>query len=230
MDALTDSQKTSKILRSTLLPEHLVDPTIIKFIGNYVGTKDIKQASDLSGITYRDGKTLFNRPDIYKAITEITKDVIAKFGFDAEQVVERVKEIAFSDVADLFDPAGKIFENIHDIPPETRRAIKKFKYKSYFEEDVNGIPQYKGKIYEVELWDKPRTLELLGREKDTFKKTNVIQHDVSKNAAEFLLGSVKRADAHLEAIDVTPKAEVPSTIKYDAVGPLPAFKKPKGAL
>ena len=25
-----------------------------------------------------------------------------------------------------------------------------------------------------------------------FKKTNVIQHDVSKNAAEFLLGSVKR--------------------------------------
>ena len=53
---------------------------------------------------------------------------------------------------------------------------------------------------------------------------------MSKNAAEFLLGSVKRADAHLEAIDVTPKAEVASTVKYDAVGPLPAFKKPKGAL
>jgi hypothetical protein len=166
----------------------------------------------MSGLSGPDGRNLFNRPDIYKCITAITEEAVVKFGFDAAEVVERVKELAFVDIADLFDGDGRIIENINDIPPETRRAVKKFKYKSYFEDDVNGIPQYRGRIYEVELWDKPRSLELLGREKDTFKKTVVTQHDVSKNAAEFLLGSLQRAEARMlestghvpEAIDVTP--------------------------
>ena len=123
---------------------------------------------------------------------------------------------------------------MHDIPPEVRRAVKKFKYKSYFEDDVNGVPQYRGRIYEIELWDKPRSLELLGREKDTFKKTTVMQHDVSKNAAEFLLGSLERANEHKAQIqapkDVTPKAPV-IEVKYESVGPVPTgFTKPPGVL
>ena len=100
------------------------------------------------------------------------------------------------------------------------------------EDDVNGVPQYRGRIYEVELWDKPRSLELLGREKDTFKKQTVLTHDVSKNAAEFLLGSIKRADerkAELAAPkDVTPVIET----RYEVVGPAPltGFTKPPGVL
>jgi hypothetical protein len=160
--------------------------------------------------------------------------VVAKFGFDAEQVVERVKELAFVDIADLFDGQGRIIENIHDIPPEVRRAVKKFKYKSYFEDDINGVPQYRGRIYEVELWDKPRSLELLGREKDTFKKTNVIQHDVSKNAAEFLLGSLQRAEARRAEItaprDVIDVSATGVSQTIESVGPVPAFNftKPPG--
>ena len=220
------------IMHETLLPKHLTDPLVVKFIGNYVTCKDIKQAADLTGITGADGRNLFNRPDIYKCIAKITEKVVAKFGFDAEQVVERVKELAFVDIADLFDDKGRIIENIHEIPAEVRRAVKKFKYKSYFEDDVNGVPQYRGRIYEVELWDKPRSLELLGREKDTFKKQTVLTHDVSKNAAEFLLGSIQRADArkaeltHGAVKDVTPVIET----RYEVVGPTPlaGFTKPPG--
>ena len=231
-----DSQLISQIMREVLKPKHATDPLVIKFIGNYVTCRDVKEAASLTGLTNADGRHLFNQPDIYKCIQQITEKAVVKFGFDAEQVVERVKELAFVDIADLFDGQGRIIENIHDMDPAVRRAIKKFKYKSYFEDDVNGVPQYRGRIYEVELWDKPRSLELLGREKDTFKKTNVIQHDVSKNAAEFLLGSLQRAEARRAeighappAIDVTPVTGVSQTI--ESVGPVSTgfnFTKPPG--
>lgn len=214
-----DKELTSRIMRETLTPKHCTDPYVVSFIGNFVVCRDIKEAAQLSGLSHADGRALFNMSDIYKCIQEITKQAVVKFGFDAEQVVERVKELAFIDIADLFDEKGRIIENIHDMDPAIRRAIKKFKYKSYFEEDDNGVPQYRGRIYDVELWDKPRSLELLGREKDTFKKTTVLQHDVSKNAAEFLLGSIARADerkrelnAPVAAIDVTPMKVVEFTI------------------
>lgn len=224
-----DTEAVSTIMQSTLKPEHATDPYVLKFIGNYVHCHNVGQAARLSGLTTNDGKNLFNRPDIYKCIQKITESAVVKFGYDAAEVVERVKELAFVDIADLFDDQGRLVENIHNIPPEVRRAVKKFKYKSYYEDDVNGVPQYRGRVYEVELWDKPRSLELLGREKDTFKKTTVLQHDVSKNAAEFLLGSLKRAEERVaqiqapqEAIDVTP-VEVSAT-------PNIAFTKPPGVL
>ena len=233
----TDSSEIQKIMRETLKPSHITDPFVLKFIGNYVHTISIQQASRLSGLSGPDGRNLFNRPDIYKCITRITDEAVVKFGYDAAEVVERVKELAFVDIADLFDGDGRIIENIHDIPAEVRRAVKKFKYKSYFEDDINGVPQYRGRIYEVELWDKPRSLELLGREKDTFKKTVVQQHDVSRNAAEFLLGSLRRAEERVAAlaepqtaIDVTPVVPVVE-IQYDAAGPKPTgFSKPPGVL
>lgn len=232
MSQHNDSELISRIIRETLLPKHATDPFVVKFIGNYVNCRSVKEAASLSGLTGADGRNLFNRPDIYKCIQQITEKAVAKFGYDAAEVVERVKELAFVDIADLFDGEGRIIENIHDMDPSIRRAIKKFKYKSYFEDDVNGVPQYRGRIYEVELWDKPRSLELLGREKDTFKKTNVIQHDVSKNAAEFLLGSLERANAHKaelsapkEAIDVTPV----KTVTFERPVSM-GFTKPPGVV
>lgn len=57
------------------------------------------------------------------------------------------------------------------------------------------------------FWDKLKGLELLGREKDTFKKTTVVEHDVSKNARNILLAGLNRAEAAIEAIDVTPAPE-----------------------
>lgn len=209
-------------MRETLKPAHLKDENIVRFIGNYVHTRSITQASSLSGLSNSEGKVLLSRPDIYKCIQKITQSALVKYGYDAEEVVERVKELAFADIGDLFDENGMIIENPRDLPPEVRRAVKKFKYKAIFENDINGVPQYKGRLYDVELWDKPKSLELLGREKDTFKKTNVIQHDVSKNAADFLLGSLKRAEERVQSL------KAPESDVIDVTPPKIAFAKPPG--
>lgn len=220
--------QAGKILQETLLPVHALDPIIIRFIGNYLHCRDVKQASRLSGITNSDGRELLNRPDIYKAISRCTEEAVVKFGYDAAEVVEKVKEIAFVDVGELFDDEGVLIENIKSIPESVRRAIKKFKYKSYFEPDINGVPQYRGRVYDVEFHEKVKSLELLSREKDTFKKTTVVEHDVSKNAREWLLASVKRADEAIQAIDVTPREQIANTSTQTQIDTVAGFTKPPG--
>lgn len=191
-----------KLIKPHLRSEYREDLSIFKFIIKYLVCRNAPQAATEAGLTRADGRFLITQPDVYKAIEKATEAAVSKYGYDAAEVVERTKEIAFFDPADLVNEDGTFIENIKEIAPEARRAIKKLKVKNFFEDDDLGIPQYKGKIIEYEFWDKPKTLELLAREKDTFKKTTVVEHDVSKNARSYLLASLDRAN---DAIDVTPK-------------------------
>ncbi|HQZ60015.1 MAG TPA: terminase small subunit, partial [Acinetobacter sp.] len=201
------SEEFYKALRENLTPEHANDPKIAEFIARYLICRNAAQAAVECGLSRADGRYLYGQLDIYTVIEKLTKDAIVKHGYDASEIVERTKEIAFFDPVDLCKPDGSFIENINDVPPEARRAIKKLVAKNYFEDDVNGIPVYKGKVLTYEFWDKPKTLELLAREKDTFKKTTVVEHDVSKNARNFLLASVELANNQIthtpkEVIDV----------------------------
>lgn len=198
------SEEFYKALRENLSPTHANDPKIAEFIARYLICRNAAQAAVECGLSRADGRYLYSQLDIYTVIEKLTKDAIVKHGYDASEIVERTKEIAFFDPVDLCKPDGTFIENIHDVPPEARRAVKKLVAKNYFEDDVNGVPVYKGKVLTYEFWDKPKTLELLAREKDTFKKTTVVEHDVSKNARNFLLASVELAKSG-GMIEHTPK-------------------------
>lgn len=205
------AEEFNATLREYLKPMHATDVKIAEFIGKYISCRNVLQAAKACGLSPQDGRYLFNQPDIHKCITVLTEKDIVKFGYDAAEVVERTKEIAFFDPVALVKPDGTYIKNMNEIPPEARRSLKEMIVKNVFEEDINGVPQYKGEIISYKFWDKTRGLELLGREKDTFKKTTVVQHDVSKNAREYLLASLHRgAEARKElgepvtTIDVTP--------------------------
>lgn len=187
------SEEFYQTLRLHLRHEHAEDPKIAEFIIKYMLCRNAPQAAQEAGLSRADGRYLYQQTDIYTVIQKLTEAAVVKHGYDAAEIVERTKEIAFFDPADLVDETGKYYENINDIPPEARRAVKKLVAKNIFEDDVNGVPQYKGKVISYEFWDKPKTLELLAREKDTFKKTTVVEHDLSKNARSYLLASVERA-------------------------------------
>lgn len=214
MNNLTIQKQTEEfyqVLRLHLKEEHAHDPKIAEFIIKYMGCRNAPQAAQEAGLSRADGRFLFQQTDIYTVIQKLTEDAVVKHGYDAAEIVERTKEIAFFDPADLVTEDGRYIEDINLIPAEARRAIKKLVAKNFFEDDANGVPQYKGKIITYEFWDKPKTLELLAREKDTFKKTTVVEHDVSKNARSYLLASLELANrggelpAPKEAvIDVTP--------------------------
>ena len=198
--------ETIECLNKYLTPEHRGDPNIINFIRNYLICRSASQAAREIGLTDRQGINLKKRPDIQECITQITQRAVLKYGYDAEEVVERVKEIAQLDPIEFENADGTFKVSMKEISPETRRAIKKFKAKNIYEFDPNGIRTVTGVLIEVELWDKMKAVELLGREKDIFKETRKVQHDITANMSQTLLEAKKRAEEVAEFRDVSPPA------------------------
>lgn len=203
--ALSENEVTI-ILKTSLLPEHHRDQKVINFIAHYMRCRNTVQAGREAGLVGNEGYHLRNRPDVHEAITRLTEKSVMKYGFDATEVIERVKEISGLDPIEFENADGTFKTSLRDIPPESRRAIKKFKCKNTYGTDLNGMPVVTGQLIEVEMHDKLKSLELLGREKDIFKQTTTVQHDVTKNMAQVLLDSSRRADDHArQMIDVTPQ-------------------------
>lgn len=197
---LTDNE-AAFIIRTTLRPDQQEDPQIIKFIMEYLVCRSAPQAARAAGFEGKRGQYLRTRPEIHQCIQSMTEKSVLKLGYDATEVIERVKEIAGLDPIEFENPDGSYKTHMSQITPEARRAIKSFTVKNLWGEDPNGMKVVIGQLIKVELWDKLKSLELLGREKQIFKETRKIEHDVTANMAAVLLESKKRA---LE-VDVTPQ-------------------------
>lgn len=173
---------------------------IYKFILCYVVNRSVSQTAKEIGLTASQGHYLRSKPEIHACIEAITAQAVMKHGYDANEVIERAKEIATVDPIEFQNPDGSFKTHLSEIKPEARRAIKKFKAKNIYGEDVNGMRTVIGQLIEVEVWDKLKGLELLGSEKNVFKKTTVVQYDVTNNMKEVLLESGNRAEERMRLI------------------------------
>lgn len=201
------------ILSSTLLPQHREDPTVIKFINAYLTTRDLGDAAMVAGIDKRSARTLRDRQDIHKAIVAVTDAALLKYGLDPNEIVEKVKAVAFFDPIDLVNDDGTFKTNLHEMSPDARRAIKSLKIKTLYKTDMNGMKIKSGHVAEVTFWDKMKALEYLGREKSLFKETVKQEFDVTDNMKEVLLDSRNRSEERLarlrargDEIDVSPNS------------------------
>lgn len=198
------------ILNTNLRPEHLESPKVMAFISAYLMCRDMPQSAREAGLTRNQGRMLLNRKDIHAAIRKVTEIAVVKYGLDPDEIVEKVKEVAFFDPIDCVREDGTAIENIRDIPAHARRALKKMKVKNLYEKDPNGMPIVTGKLVEYEFFDKLKANEFLGREKGLFKETKVTEHDVTTNMRDVLLESKDRAEERMkraredDTIDVTP--------------------------
>lgn len=222
--AQLDHDDISFILQDTLTPGHYANAEVKRFIKAYLQCRDTRQAAKEAHVKHASALAMLQRQDIRNAIDKITDQALLRFGLDPNEIVEKVKEIAFFDPATLCKPDGTIIENMHEIPPETRRAIKKFTAENIYDKDPNGMPIIKGRLIKVEFWDKLRGNELLGREVDLFKETTKVTHDVSSNMKEILLESKARAEQRtLESRQVRVIEIAPSGVT-DTVVPSPVEK------
>lgn len=190
------------ILDSTLKSKHRTDPKIIQFIDVFIRCKNIAQASAECEVHNSLGYQWRHRKDIANAIQKLIDKSTVKHGFDSSEIMERAKEIVDFDPIAMQNPDGSYKTNLHDIAPEARRCLKKLKVKNIFQqiEDLNGIKSkiIIGEIIEYEFYDKIKTIELTGREKEMFKNTTRIEHALTKDMANVLLESSKRADRLIE--------------------------------
>ena len=221
-----DADDIAFILKDTLTPNHYDNAEVKRFIKAYLQCRDTRQAAKESNLHHSRVLAMLQRRDIRDAIDKITDQALLRYGLDPNEIVEKVKEIAFFDPAQVCKPDGTIIENLHEIPPETRRAIKKFTAENIYDKDPNGMPIIRGRLIKVEFWDKLRGNELLGREVDLFKETTKVTHDVSSNMKDILLESKARAEQRtLEArqVRVIELSPAPSGVT-DTINPSPVEK------
>lgn len=185
---------TMLLLKQYLRPDQLADKRIVKFILSYVTCRSAGDAAEAAGWARARGSYWRSRPEIHAVIEAITTIAVMKHGYDASEMIERAKEIAVCDPIEMQNLDGSYKAHLSDVKPEVRRAIKKLKVKNIYGVDANGMPIIMGQIIDYEFWDKMKGIELLGSEKNIFKKTTVVQHDVTANMAGVLLESGKRAD------------------------------------
>lgn len=206
VDAAIQSKKigrdeTTFILRRNLSRNHYNDPNVMKYIAEYLICRDNKQAARAAGLTTRDGSLLRKKPDIAEALRQITEQACFKNDFDAADLIAKTKEVLETNLAELQREDGSFIENLNEVSPEMQRAIKSFVVKNTYALDGNGIPTFvESKIIKVELWDKMKAIELLGREKDTFKESKKVVHEMAKNMASTLLESRRLALETAEAM------------------------------
>lgn len=213
VDSSIPEDEVNAILKTSLNPHHLADVRVIKYIQEFLRTRDNSDACLFAGIDKRSGYALRQKPDIHDAITRLTQKSLMKFGFDAEDIAEKVREISHVDIAELFQPSG-MYKHPIEMAPEVRRVIKKFKIKYLYGPDNNGIHTKIGEVLEVELWDKLKAAELLAREKDLFTPTSVVKNDITENMSKTLLGAANRGLKRVASYrDVTPLALPPSPEK-----------------
>ncbi len=186
--------ETTFILRRCLRASHLGDPNVMRYISEFLICRDNKQAARAAGLTTRDGTMLKRKPDIAEAIRQVTEQACFKNDFDAADLITKTKEVLETNLSELQKENGEFITNLHDVSPEMQRAIKSFTAKNVYALDGNGQPYFvESVIVKVELWDKMKAIELLGREKDTFKESKKVVHEMAKNMASSLLESKRLA-------------------------------------
>lgn len=216
---LTENE-TDFILESCLKPKSRKDATTLAFIESFVRCKSISQAAEELGIHYSIAYNIRHRSDVSNCIQKIIDKSVHKYGFDASEIVERTKEIVDFDPISMQNPDGTFKSNLADIDPAARRNLKKLKVKNIWAEteDRNGIKSkiIVGEVIEYEFYDKLKAIELTGKEKELFKNTTRIEHDVTKNMSDVLLASAKRgAEASAQVTYKKPDVVIPDAEVID---------------
>ena len=177
-----------------------MDPKVMKFLMAYIESTSVIDAAHVSGLTRTQGNNIIKKKDVQEALKLIWVEVGRQNNFDNREILERTNEIAQVDPIDLFKEDGTV-KAISDMPGHARRAIKKLVVREVWEKDINGMDTFTGYIKHIELHDKIKANELIGKNEGLFKETIKHEHEIGNNFAKLLLGSEKRANE----IDVTPK-------------------------
>ena len=169
----------------------------IKFIAEYLidlnGTAAALRAGYSSKRAAATAHRILSEPEIRQAINKQMESREKRTLITADRVLAELYEMAFTDIALLFNEDGSI-KPIHNIPESLRRAISSVEVDEIWdwEETENGR-KHKVRIGEtkkLKLWDKGKSLENLAKHLKLLEgdnrgeKSNVINVIFTRGSAE----------------------------------------------
>jgi len=141
-----------------------------QFVDEYLIDMNATQAAIRAGYSeataQEQSSQLLDRPDIRELVEQRQKDRIDRTQLSQDLTVNELKTIAFSDVADfVIVKEGGVIEQrpFNELKKEQTRCVKKIKQTVRTAQSSDGSILHQTATLEIELHDKLKALELLGR-------------------------------------------------------------------
>ena len=149
-----------------------------KFVDEYLVDFNATQAAIRAGYSSdtanEQGSQLLARPDIRELVAEGQKEVMERTQTFQDNAVDELKIVGFSDLADFLTvKADGIVEQkpFNELTKAQTKCIKKIKQTVRSSHSADGTILHQTAVIEIELHDKLRALELLGRHLGMFNDT-----------------------------------------------------------
>lgn len=134
-----------------------------RFIAEYLIDLNATQAAIRAGFSKKSataiGAEYLRKPHIAAAVAAKKSDQLERAELSATRVLEEMRRLAFMDIGVLFDASGNL-RPLHQLSPEERSAIAGMEVIIKNAEAGDGKTD---KVHKIKLWDKVRTLEMLGK-------------------------------------------------------------------
>jgi len=149
-----------------------------RFINEYLVDFNATQAAIRAGYSestaQEQSSQLLARPDIRALIAEGQKAIAERTQSFQDDAVSELKIVGFSDLADFLSVKdGGIVEQkpFNELTKEQTKCIKKIKQTVRSSHSADGTILHQTAVIEIELHDKLKALELLGRHLGMFNDT-----------------------------------------------------------
>jgi len=149
-----------------------------KFVDEYLIDFNATQAAIRAGYSpdtaNEQGSQLLARPDIRELVAEGQKEIMERTQTFQDNAVAELKIVGFSDLADFLTVKdGGIVEQkpFNELTKEQTKCIKKIKQTVRSSHSADGTILHQTAVIEIELHDKLKALELLGRHLGMFNDT-----------------------------------------------------------
>ncbi len=138
-------------------------PKQARFVAEYLIDLNATQAAIRCGYSARtanrQGSRLLSNVDIAAAVAEKAQKQLASADLSAARVLEEMRRLAFSDVRALFNESGDL-RPLHELTAEQAAAIASVEVVIKNAAAGDGVTDT---VHKIKTWDKPRTLEMLGK-------------------------------------------------------------------
>ena len=135
------------------------------FAREYLLDNNATQAAIRAGYSaksaHSQGHDLLKHPEVQALIGKAALKVATKAEVSAEKVLTELVGLAHADPIEAFCKDGTL-KDLMSMSPEFRRTIKSLKFTELFE-GASGEKFCAGRIVDITFWDKPKALELLGK-------------------------------------------------------------------
>jgi len=137
--------------------------------------KNAKDAFIQAGYSARgapaNASRMMNHPTVIEELAILSKRQQERMEIKADDVLNELYKSAMSDIKDLFDEDGGL-KNPKDWPAHISRAVSSIQIEEIKEwDDKQRKHIFKGYTKKLKLWDKVKSLELLGKHLKLFQET-----------------------------------------------------------